>query len=251
MTEETTTTTPSFDSFKEAMPETTREAFEKNGVSDFESLDKHYTNMNAMIGKKGLIRPEEGAGEEAMGEYNKSLFKEMGVPEDGAYTFDIPESWTEGSGITQGLMDNLAKLGLEKGISNDAFQGIVDTLGETVGKMTEQAAETFGTEEGLKGEWGDEFKANSDKAEAFIDSVSPESKALLQLPAFKKFALDMAARSGDDVMNSGNTSNVSREGLQAELDELTAEAITLRGEGKFKLMDSVSARRQAILQKLA
>jgi len=128
MTEETTTTTteiaPSinFDDFKAALPETTRSLLDKAGVKDFETFDKDYTGLTSLIGKKGLIKPEEGAAPEVMAEYNKKLFAEIGVPEDGVYNVEAPEGWNNDNGLGQEVLDGLAELGLKNGLSTGAYK---------------------------------------------------------------------------------------------------------------------------------
>ena len=189
-------------------------------MRDFETFEKSYNGLNEAIGKKGLLKPSEGADEQTMEAYQRQLNEYVGVPENGEYQFNIPESWGEGTGITQGLMDNLAKLGVSKGIGNDAFQGIVDTLGDTVAGMQAQAAEQFGTEDALKAEWGDKFDANSKAAEVFIENNLPEGKALMALPLFKKLAASLATRTGEDKMDTGATNQASAEALQDEINDV-------------------------------
>lgn len=251
MTDEPVVEAPSFEDFKAAIPETTREAFEKNGVNDFEALDKHYTNMNSLIGKKGLIRPDESAGEDALKAYTSGLYKELGVPENGEYEFNIPESWDENSGITQGLMDSLAKLGVETGISGKAYQGIVDVLGDTVAQMQNQSAELFGTAEALKEAWGDKFDANDKKVEAFIDRIAPDKKGLLNLPAFKQFALSMIEKTGEETLQGGNVTESGKAALEDELAKLNKELLEARKSNDYKELDRIGERRRAIFERLA
>ena len=255
MTEETTITTTetpaiSFDDFKSALPETLSESFNKNGVKDFESLDKHYNNLNSLIGKKGLIKQDEGAAPEVIAEYNKKLFAELGVPEDGVYNVPTPEGWGEDNGITQEILDGLATMGVEKGLTPAAYEGVLGLMNETAGKLKAQSAEMFGTEESLNKEWGNEAETNSKLAEQFVEKNMPEAKALLQLPVFKKFALEIAKKTGDDSLRNGEGIDTTKADLNDKLQALTRETIAARNSGDYKLAESLDRQRQDILAKL-
>jgi hypothetical protein len=251
---DTTTTTDapsySFDDFKSALPETLSESFNKNGVKDFESLDKHYNNLNSLIGKKGLIKPDEGAAPEAVAEYNKKLFAELGVPQDGVYNVPTPEGWGEGNGITQDILDGLATMGVEKGLTPAAYEGVLGLMNETASKLKAQSAEMFGTAEALAKEWGNEAETNSKLAEQFVENNMPEAKALLELPVFKKFALELAKKTGDDTLRSGEVNDTTKADLNDKLNDLTRDAIAARNSGDYKLVESLDRQRQAIMAKL-
>lgn len=221
-----------FESFKSALPETTQGLLDKAGVKDFDSFSKDYETLTGLIGKKGLMRPEEGADEETINKYTQQVFKEMGIPDDGVYNFDVPEQLQSGD-ISQELLNDLATIGVQKGITPGAFQGVVDSLAKTMDMVKAKSAESFGTEDALKKEWGESYQANNDKVEAFIEKVSPEAKSLLGLPAFKKFAMNIAKSLGEDKMDTGEIDKDTKMDLQKQAKEKTAEAILLRSKGKY------------------
>lgn len=240
----------SFDTFKEALPETTRNLFEKNGVRDFETLDKSYSGLNELIGKKGLIKPDDNAPDDVRAAYKRSLYKEMGVPEDGKYDFQVPETFTAENEISQSMMDSLAKVGAEHGLSKDGFQNVVNVLGDVVGKLNTQAAEQFGTIDGLKEEWGDKFDDNTKKAELFIDQKLPEAKGLLQLPMFVKLAASLAESSGETKLDTGGSITSQGMGaLQEEYAGLWKQQSEASKANNYKELDRIQKRRLDITEK--
>jgi hypothetical protein len=128
-TAETTTPVFSFDDFSKAIPENYRTVFEKNGVKDFETLGKSYQGLLTKIGEKGLIPPKENATDEEKKAFQKEIHKYAGVPENGEYKYQLSEK-IDPDYVSEEFLTNLSKLAYEKGVNNEAFDAIVNTIYE-------------------------------------------------------------------------------------------------------------------------
>lgn len=119
-------TSISFDDYLNTIPEDRREILIKNGVRDTDTLLSSYEGLLSLKGKKGF-RPDEDAPQEEKDAYRKEILKDIGVPEDGKYEFSTPEGVEDGY-ITDEFVNDLAKVAHDKGISQEAFQGVIDTI---------------------------------------------------------------------------------------------------------------------------
>lgn len=153
------TTTPDFGSFVEKAPTELKELFNKNGVKDFDTLAKSYNGLNSMLGKKGLVKPGEEASEAEKEAYTKSLYKEIGVPEDGKYEYALPEVFKTDfkDHVDQEFLDKLAGVAAQNGVNGKAMQAIVDTV---MGEYADMLTESKGDFTTLKTEWGNDFDTN-------------------------------------------------------------------------------------------
>jgi hypothetical protein len=162
--ENTTNVEPSikFEDFTKVIPQELKSLYEKNGVKDFDSLKKDYEGFNSLKGKKGLVKPAENAPEDVKQAYQKQLFQELGVPEDGAYEYELPEIVKE-EWVDQGFLDELAAVAADNGINKKAFQEVINKVYGKFGEMVSKAMESQ-SQEGLKKEWGDSFTENAQLA---------------------------------------------------------------------------------------
>lgn len=126
------TTTPeapqfTFDNFIQTYPEEKRAVFEKQGVKDFDTLHKSYEGLLGLIGKKGLIKPNDDAPEEQKTAYKEQLFKELGRPETPEYEFAIPEGIKEDL-VSNEFTDGLADIAFKNGLSKEGFQDLINHI---------------------------------------------------------------------------------------------------------------------------
>jgi hypothetical protein len=245
VTTETTVTpetnpTPSvnFDSFKSVAPKELVELFDKNGVKDFDTLNKSYTGLNSLIGKKGLMKPVEGAPEAEVKAYNEKLYEEIGVPKDGKYEYTIPEI-VPPEAVSQEFLDKLSSKAAQNGVPAKAFQEIINEVYTAYGEMLNESKPSL---EGLKTEWGKDADTNIKLAHNFYKNVMASDPNLdaasLKFgndPDFIKGIYNLAKRMGEDKLDANNINNaMNPDDLRAEGKKLAAEASELHRKGDFK-----------------
>ncbi len=113
-----------FDSYIGGQPEAFQDVLKKNGVDSFEKQEKWITNLQSLIGKKGLIEPGANASEEEVSAYRDQLLDKLGRPEDKEYSFSIPEGVPQ-EYVNQDFMDSLSELAYNNGLNGDGFQELV------------------------------------------------------------------------------------------------------------------------------
>lgn len=128
---EPATETPSLDfkSYSESLSEPHRELLTKNGVDSFEAQEKWISNLNSMVGKKGLIAPDENATPEERQAYRDQLLNQLGRPEDGGYNFDLPEGAKEEI-YSDEVVNKLATFAHKHGLNEEGYQEAINMLNE-------------------------------------------------------------------------------------------------------------------------
>lgn len=156
-----TNSTPDFGSFVESAPNELKELFNKNGVKDFDTLAKSYNGLNSMLGKKGLVKPADDAPEAEKEAYTKSLYKELGVPEDGKYEYQLPEKFgPEGQykdHLDQDFQKGFEEIAARNGMTSKGVQELSDHIWNAYGEMIEESRGDFTS---LKTDWGNDFDNN-------------------------------------------------------------------------------------------
>lgn len=116
----------SFDDYLNTIPEDRRNVLVKNGVKDTDTLLSSYEGLLSLKGKKGF-KPDDNAPQEEKDAYLKSIYSDIGVPENGEYSFNTPEG-VNPELIQEEFVNNLADVAHKNGISQNAFQSVIDTV---------------------------------------------------------------------------------------------------------------------------
>lgn len=122
-----TTSTFGFNDFINQFQPEQRQVFEKQGVKDFETLHKSYHGLLSKIGEKGLIPPKDTATDIEKSDFQKQLYKHIGVPSDGKYEYSIADD-INADLVSDDFVNNLADIALKQGISKTAFETIVNQI---------------------------------------------------------------------------------------------------------------------------
>lgn len=231
-----------FDQFVSAAPKELQEAFQKNGVKDLETLTKSYNGLNSMLGKKGLIKPAEGASEDEIKAYKQSLYKEIGVPETGEYEFSLPEG-IDDKYIDQKFLDELAGVAADNGVGATAFQAIIDKVMGAYKGMLDSALNPDYS--GLQKTWGKEFDANMQAAKGFYDRLlkdNPLGEAINAKfgndPDMLALAHALSKKLGEDSLSNTPTQTTSADYKTMGLQK-TKEAMVARDKGDYKLAEKL------------
>lgn len=227
-----------FEDFTKSIPQELKALYEKNGVKDFEGLKKDYEGFNSLKGKKGLVKPADDASDEVKQAYQSQLFKEIGVPENGEYEYELPETVKE-EWVDQSFVDELAGIAADNGVSTKAFQEFISKVYGKYADMVNQAMEANSIEI-VKKEWGDNFDDNLKLANtvlkkyAGVENAEKFVQKFGQDPDAIKFFYNLAKANKEKagVLDDGDSS-----ASKADLSELarakTLEAIKLRDAGNF------------------
>lgn len=228
-----------FETFLTSAPKELGELLTKNGVKDFETLNKSYSGLNSLIGKKGLIKPAEGASEAEIAAYQEKLYAEIGVPADGKYEYKIPETIPEDA-VSQEFLDSFAATAKEVGVSKDKFQKLIDVVYDAYGKTLVAPQDGQVTIEQLKKEWGKDYNAKAQTVDAFYKNVmknDPSAEAAAQKfgndPDFLKFAYNIAASLKEDKLDTPYAQTLSTEDIKKSAIEKTQQAMAARNKGDY------------------
>lgn len=132
-----------FTTYVSALPETHKELLTKNGVDSFEKQEKWISGLNTLIGKKGIIPPDENAAPEDKQKYRETLMKELGRPETGEYEFSLPEG-SKGDYYTDDFMNGLADIAFKNGMSQEGYQDVVNYIATGFNGVLAQWEKTIG-----------------------------------------------------------------------------------------------------------
>ena len=116
-----------FDNILSKFSEDGQSTLTKNGVKDFDTLEKSYKGLLELKGKKGIIEPSENASDEEKSVFRESLLDKLGRPEEGKYDFEVKEEIAD-EYITDDFVGELASLAHKNGINNEGFQSILDHI---------------------------------------------------------------------------------------------------------------------------
>lgn len=142
-----------FSAIMSAIPEEYRSVLEKNGVKDLETLGKSYKGLVHLKGQKGLIPPRENATDEEKTAFKSELHKLIGVPDaEKGYEYTLSEN-IKADYVNDDFVNELANIAYENGVSNTAFEKIVNTMYEA---YTQEKDEMLAEIESLKAKLGQE-----------------------------------------------------------------------------------------------
>jgi hypothetical protein len=171
-TDTSTTTDTTSTSF---LSEANREHPSAAKFKDADGLFKSYTEMESMMGKKGIIPPNK-EDEADVARYRA----EMGIPDSAdKYELNAPTEFTEKHGYNQDFMRNTA---LKWGLTEEQATGVeADYLADASNNIDRNAAaqkEATGkaTQE-LSSEWGEDFSSKMQMADRVIDNFSSGDEA--------------------------------------------------------------------------
>ena len=156
-------------SFRQHIPEEFKDAEYWASIPDEATLVKNYANAQKLIGKKGIIRPDDEAPPEEWDKYYSAL----GRPEKAeGYTLETPKDIPP-EYFREDLANDFRGWAFEAGITDKAAQTIYNKYLEkskeeiTAGMKAIETAKAD-TEKELKGEWGDKYQPNLDLANQVI-----------------------------------------------------------------------------------
>ena len=106
----------------------------KENTKTPEDFFKFVDNQNTLVGKKGVVIPEEGASEEELNKY----FKGIGRPDspDG-YEFSAPEGKDRNADLDKPIKDMLHKNGVPKSMATSIVRDYEALIGERVKEQDE------------------------------------------------------------------------------------------------------------------
>jgi hypothetical protein len=171
-TDTSTTTETAPTSF---LSEANREHPSAAKFKDADGLFKSYTEMESMVGRKGIIQPNK-EDEADVARYRA----EMGIPDSAdKYELNEPTEFTEKHGYNQDFMRNTA---LKWGLTEEQAKGVeADYLADASSNIDRQAAAqkdaTGKATQELSSEWGEDFGAKMQMAERVIDNFSNGDEA--------------------------------------------------------------------------
>lgn len=246
-----------FSSYLNSLPDGDRELLQKNGVDSFEKQSKWINGLNTVLGKKGLVAPGEDATEEEISAYKQSLYKEIGVPEDGEYEFTLPEG-TQEEYVSQEFLDELAGVAQEKGINNEAFQAVIDKIYSAYNEMISGALESQPNIDSLKSEWGINFDKNLKVASNFFNKVS-DVEGMQDMaerygndPTIIKAFYNLAAQNGEDILSQGKGStSQSVDDIRKQAIERLTKANELAKMGDYKQAELIKSEANSLYEQLA
>jgi hypothetical protein len=185
-------TPPATPSFIEQIPEAFREKpWAKENAKDPDTFFKFVDNQNAMVGKKGIIPPEEGAPIEKVNEYLKALGRPDSPDE---YEFTPIEGWDGGK-------------------RDETFEKDIKKVMHDAGAPKDMATKIVHGYE----------KLLFDKSKSQIEQVKAEDTA------FEKFNSDFFGDQKEAVV--ANAQKILRETLPKEvlpaLDKMTADQLSM------------------------
>ncbi len=248
-----------FNQFLQAAPKEFQDLATKNGVKDLETLTKSYAGLNSMLGKKGLVKPAEGAAPEEIEAYTKSLYKEIGVPENGEYEFDLPENLDE-KYVDQNFLNELAGVAFKEGVGAKAFQSIIDKVYGAYAKMIEDSGKPADFSE-LKKEWGNSFDQKFEEAKSVftkaLNQDDPRVKGFNEkfgndpdaIYAFAKLAEKFGVK--EDRLGGAQQPQFDKATLDAQAFEKTGKAIDLYNKGDYKAAEILHAEARRLTEQAA
>ena len=247
----TPTDTPSFETFSSTAPKELQELFTKNGVKDFDTLSKSYSGLNSMLGKKGLVKPAEGAPEEEVKAYNDKLYNEyLNVPADGKYEYKIPETIPQ-EAVSQEFIDSLAATAKEIGIGKDKFQKVIDVIYDAYGKML--ATQETPSLDTLQKEWGKDVEKNTQEAHAFYKNYmanDPAGQAAAERfgndPDFLRFVHNMSKSLKEDKLSTPESQKLTSDDMKRNAVEKTRIAMEARAKGDYALSEKLQKEAQEL-----
>ncbi len=131
-----------------------------SNVKDVPTLVKNYVNAQRLVGKKGVMLPDENSGEDKWNEF----YTQLGRPVDAAgYALKAPEGQEE---VIQRFAEQAHKIGL---VPRQA-EAMLDFLRSTSEQESEAEIEARQAQEAqaidaLKSEWGEGFQTKLHKAQ--------------------------------------------------------------------------------------
>lgn len=218
---------------------------EDPSISKFENLNdlaKEHVNLQSLLGRKGVIVPNENDPAEVWNKYRS----EIGVPSSHD-EYSIPKDAEE-----DGIHIRMAKKAHELNVSDDQYSQIVgeyDSWYNEIIENGEREAESKTNEniQSLKKEWGRAYDAKANMGATALNSVTngnPESIASIQLadgtllgnnPEFIKAMASIGENMTEKGMLDGksiNNSAMSPEEAHSRLNEM------MQDPEKFKILFS-------------
>jgi hypothetical protein len=202
-------------------------------IPDLETLGKNYTNAQSLVGKKGIIKPAENAGDDAWNTYHKS----MGRPDDSAgYDLDELEGMSKDLDMTT-IKDDFQKKMFESNVdnksANTAWNYVQELINNGQQSGTEEYQQRISTEQkALDKEWG---LAKSEKIELaksvlakFADDDTRKffvQSGLNKEPKIAKFLASVGAELSEDSLKSNAIPNgiPTPQEAEARIDKIISE----------------------------
>jgi len=160
---------PGGEDFHHYIPEAERENEYWASIPDLATLVKNHANARELIGRKGVILPQENDPPEKVAEFYKALGR-PDSPE--GYALELPQEFPPemvSPELLKGFGNWAHEAGLNPGQAKGIFGKYLKAAGEFFAKQN-QAIETarVKTEKDLRTEWGDQYEANLDRANGVI-----------------------------------------------------------------------------------
>lgn len=215
-------------SWRDSLPEDIRNNASISSFQDIPSLTKAFIHAKSLVGKKGVIRPDDKATPEEWGNF----YKEIGVPESDKYMITQPKDYEVDDGFLGKYKEVAAKNGLLPRQAQEllSWYAQMDKEAETHEK-TERAKTVKEGLEGLRKEWGDAYDKELKSAEFAAKELGGEelrswvaSKDLREDPMLIKLLNKASKLMGEDRLHEGGVTDSSQtpSEIQREIDSLRA-----------------------------
>lgn len=211
---ETIDTTAAEPSFRQFIPEEFKDADYWSSIPDDATLVRNYANAQKLIGKKGVIRPEDDAPQEEWSKYYAAL----GRPETAEkYTLEAPKDFPK-EFFREDLATDFRSWAHEAGLNDKQAGTIFNKYLEksqaeiTAGMKAIETAKAESEKE-LKGEWGDKYQGNIELANQVIRTCGDQKV---------KESLD----AGDPVWNNPNLAR-----FLVKIGQSMSEGALIKGGG--------------------
>ena len=190
-------------------------------VKDLPTLVQNYVNAQRMVGKKGLIPPDENSGEDKWNEF----YTQLGRPADAA-AYGLA-----GENLDDEFVNNFAAKAHQAGLLPQQAKQLMDFYNETAGsENTASSEEARATEarhlEDLRAEWGEGFETKIHKAVVVAKQFGGEElipyldeKGLGSDPMMLKFLANIGESLNEDSFEPSAVSNfrITPEQAQEEI----------------------------------
>jgi hypothetical protein len=194
-------------SWREVLPADIRDHSAIKGYTSLENMAKSHIHAQALIGKKGVIKPSDNASKEEWDAFYTSL----GRPTKEKYELKVPD----GKKVHPDMVETFKSLTFDAGLTPKQAQGILDGYlaaeEATVQKYQQDAAEeTKRGIEALKTEWGAGYEKSVLLARQGVAKVGGDAlrdhlvkTGFADDPVFIKAFAEMGKIFGEDSLREG------------------------------------------------
>jgi hypothetical protein len=237
--------------WRASLPPELREAPSLAKFADPAALAKSYSELETLIGRKGVVVPGDKDGPEAHARFRQAL----GVPDKPeGYQFQRPEGVPEAAWNAEGAKQ-FATWAHELGLTPQQAQGLAERFGRMQGEAAQRAAEGIEPdgrkmEDVLRSEWGAKYDAQVEvakrAAKQFGDAAALDA---LEAKVGGAAMVRMFARIGEALGEDTPAGMGTGRGGVMTPGEAKAELQRLRGDMKGPYWDRFNPEHKATVER--